>query len=469
MTIHLKDIILFSTKSLSRKKEQIYAASRRGYALLVQGCPSEITTMRTRGDPADVDRYIDNAVFFVDGQPDERWINCYRTDGDTYDMAVCPCLYPSIVCRAVDGDGPHNETTSRQTTEVMASLKLKMGINNYAILNALRKRDEMMATVQQGQEGVAAADHDDAEQVAHGEQEVELQPPPPAAQMQKVDCTPSRSTGFPQAYEEYDVLYGDDQQQGGQRRPQGRPMGKADKVPIWKGASVERWQEFTVSLQAWHLANWEFMTAAQAVHKVYEMFRAAAADSLSSYMLAGSTIPPFSDILYDIDCLFKVNRIANALDIVNELNFKSSTATDTVAKIEKLLKLVTGGNVSIRDIFMAQSSQSSKPLLGNLLSPPLPWTQCQLAIASLTNEVSLDILRRLLIIRGDYVDTLPFCPEFPPVPEMLLKIKSNPSPLGLRVFQKWFGGFVENNRRFLRVPFLQRKHIRLNIGPAPFC
>ena len=68
------------------------------------------------------------------------------------------------------------------------------------------------------------------------------------------------------------------------------------------------------------------MTAAQAVHKVYEMFKAAwetaAADSLSSYMLAGSTttIPPFSEILYDIDCLFKVNRIANGLDILNELN-----------------------------------------------------------------------------------------------------------------------------------------------------
>ena len=133
-------------------------------------------------------------------------------------------------------------------------------------------------------------------------------------------------------------------------------MGKADKVPIWKGASVERWQEFTVSLQAWHLANWEFMTDRQ---PVFEMCKAAgetaAADSLSGYMLAGSTIPPFSDILYGIDCLFKVNRIGNGLDIVNELNFKASTAQDAIAKIEKLSKLVTGGHVSIRDIFMAQA------------------------------------------------------------------------------------------------------------------
>jgi hypothetical protein len=28
-----------------------------------------------RADPADVDRYIDNAVTYVDGQLDERWID----------------------------------------------------------------------------------------------------------------------------------------------------------------------------------------------------------------------------------------------------------------------------------------------------------------------------------------------------------------------------------------------------------
>ena len=87
------------------------------------------------------------------------------------------------------------------------------------------------------------------------------------------------------------------------------------------------------------------------------MFKAAgetaAVDSLSGFMLVGSTIPPFSDIFYDIDCLFKVNRIGNGLDIVNELNFKASTAQDAIAIIEKLSKLVTGGHVSIRDIFMA--------------------------------------------------------------------------------------------------------------------
>ena len=128
-----------------------------------------------------------------------------------------------------------------------------------------------------------------------------------------------------------------------------RPVGKADKPPAWKGSSVERWQEFTVSLQAWHFANKDFMTEAQAIHKVYQMFK----DSLNSYLLLGNNIPSFSHILYAIDNLFKVNHVSNTLDIVNELNLKSNSAIDAVAKIEKLSKLVVGGNVTIRDIFMA--------------------------------------------------------------------------------------------------------------------
>ena len=149
---------------------------------------------------------------------DERWVDCFKLDRDTYNVAVCPCLYPSIVCRAIDDDAPHNGATRCQITEIMASFKLKMGISNYAILNALLKKEEMMAMAQQGQ---AAADHDDAEQVADGEQEVEQQPPPTAAQIPQIDgtlsSTPSRSNSSPQAYDEYDVLYGDEQPQGRQR------------------------------------------------------------------------------------------------------------------------------------------------------------------------------------------------------------------------------------------------------------
>ena len=121
------------------------SATRRGYALPVQGRPTDITMVRVREDPADVDSYIENAVTYVDGQLDERWVDCFKLDGDTYDMTVCPCLYPSIVCRAIDDGAPHNGATSCQITEIMASFKLKMGISNYAILNSLRKKEEMMA------------------------------------------------------------------------------------------------------------------------------------------------------------------------------------------------------------------------------------------------------------------------------------------------------------------------------------
>ena len=87
-------------------------------------------------------------------------------------------------CRAIDDDGPHNGATSCQISDIMASFKLKMGMNNYAILNALRRKEEMMVMAQQGQ---AVIDHGNAEQAAEGEQEVVKQPPPPVAQIPQID------------------------------------------------------------------------------------------------------------------------------------------------------------------------------------------------------------------------------------------------------------------------------------------
>ena len=46
--------------------------------------------------------------------------------------------------------------------------------------------------------------------------------------------------------------------------------------------------------------------------------------------------------------MFKVNRVSNALDIVNALNFKSSSATEAVTKIEKLYKIVVGEMSQLR-------------------------------------------------------------------------------------------------------------------------
>ena len=48
-----------------------------------------------------------------------------------------------------------------------------------------------------------------------------------------------------------------------------------------------------------------------------------------------------------------MNRIGNALDIVNDLDFKANTAQEAIGKIERLSKLVQGGQVNIRDVLMA--------------------------------------------------------------------------------------------------------------------
>ena len=229
---------------------------------------------------------------------------------------------------------------------------------NYVILNALRRKDEqrVAATTQESSAAPAAAPSGAQIVPAAADWAPEAEvPPPQPAMMQQVDGTvssmPSRGSSSPQAYDEYDNNnYSEGIQDRGVRRPPMRPVGKVDKPLAWKGSSVERWQEYTVSLQAWHAANRNFMTEAQAIHKVFQTFRdtrqPAAADSLTSYLLLGNSylllgnnLPSFSDILYDIDNLFKVNRVSNALVIVNELNLKSSSATEAVAKIEKLSKL----------------------------------------------------------------------------------------------------------------------------------
>ena len=63
------------------------------------------------------------------------------------------------------------------------------------------------------------------------------------------------------------------------------PQGKADKCPSWKGHSIERWQEYSTSLQARYAVNIDFMTQAQSLQKMCQVFRdaweTAAADSLN--------------------------------------------------------------------------------------------------------------------------------------------------------------------------------------------
>ena len=168
--------------------------------------------------------------------------------------------------------------------------------------------------------------------------------------------TSSRSDPSPGVYDDKDGYYDDNRPLGRQQRMIGR-QGKADKVPAWVGSGTERWQEYKISLSAWYYANGEFLTEVQIIHKIGEMFKSAgettAADSLLGYSQLNSTIPSFEDIIYDLDSLYKINRIGNSLDIVKDLTFKAPTAQEVIGKIEKLAKLVQGGQVTIRDILMA--------------------------------------------------------------------------------------------------------------------
>ena len=77
------------------------AAARR-YLEPVPRRSTPFSPDRVREDPALIDGHIDEAVVYVDTQDQEDWIDCFKINGDTYDLTVCPCLHPSIICRAMD-------------------------------------------------------------------------------------------------------------------------------------------------------------------------------------------------------------------------------------------------------------------------------------------------------------------------------------------------------------------------------
>ena len=121
-------------------------------------------SIRVWEDPTNIDGHIQDAVVYVD---DDEWVDCFELSDDTYEMTVCPCLYPSIVCRAMDDEADQDGATSWQVMEIITGFKASMG-TNYRILNALRKKEEVV--------GMGQQDHDGADQVAVVEQEVEQQP-----------------------------------------------------------------------------------------------------------------------------------------------------------------------------------------------------------------------------------------------------------------------------------------------------
>ena len=111
---------------------------------------------RTRVDPNNLDKFMDLAIDFVDSQPDDTWTNAFFIMSDSYELTVCTCLLPTIICRLMI-DEPHNVATSRQTGETMEIFKTKMGVQKYVILIALRRKDEQRVAVTNQESSAAAA------------------------------------------------------------------------------------------------------------------------------------------------------------------------------------------------------------------------------------------------------------------------------------------------------------------------
>ena len=219
------------------------ASNRHREAVNGRATPVGPERVRSWGDADTVLELVDRANNFVDSMEAKQWIDCFQLNGDTYEVNVCDCFLPTIVCRAMPEEEPHSKAPSKSTNTMIESLKTSMGANNYNIVNELRRRADQAATAQaaaatlRGQLSAPAA--------------------PPTARIQQVDGTASstparvnpssssslsRSDPSPGAYDDEDGYYDDDRPLGRQRQGIGR-QGKADKVPAWVGSGTERWQE----------------------------------------------------------------------------------------------------------------------------------------------------------------------------------------------------------------------------------
>ena len=67
-------------------------AVARRYLEPVPGRSTPVSPDRVREDPAHIDAYIEDAVVYVDMKDQEEWIDCFKMNGDTYNMTVCQCL-----------------------------------------------------------------------------------------------------------------------------------------------------------------------------------------------------------------------------------------------------------------------------------------------------------------------------------------------------------------------------------------
>ena len=90
-------------------------ASNRLHKEAVNGRTIPVGPERARGwsDPDTILDLVDRADKFVDSMEAEQWIDCFQLNGDTYEVNVCECFLPTVVCRTLGEDEPHSRAPSK--------------------------------------------------------------------------------------------------------------------------------------------------------------------------------------------------------------------------------------------------------------------------------------------------------------------------------------------------------------------
>ena len=78
----------------------------------------------------------------MEKQDPQAWLDCFALNAKVYDVNICPCNHPSIICRAVGEENPHKPASSRKTNNMADDFIQDMGARNFRIMNALRKQRE---------------------------------------------------------------------------------------------------------------------------------------------------------------------------------------------------------------------------------------------------------------------------------------------------------------------------------------
>jgi hypothetical protein len=117
-------------------------ASNNRYLPPVHGHPGPIEAEKAREDPELLTAAMANAVDYVERQDPQAWLDCFAMNDKVYDVNICPCNHPSIICRAMGEENPHKLASSRKTNEMADDFIQDMGARIVRIMNALRKHRE---------------------------------------------------------------------------------------------------------------------------------------------------------------------------------------------------------------------------------------------------------------------------------------------------------------------------------------